>query len=209
MPAPTANSRRLSARTVQPGHVRTWTTSEHGVAEWCELLLPDSYTVVAQPRDLADLYRREPRPAGLIPELKIHNTHTGRYVYVEVKRQGEHGNAEERVYKLFTPTFIAAVGARTGLPYHPFVAVFCDDLATHPRYQVRFAAHLEPGSYLCWAGNDPALLAAFLDELRARWLEPACVGGPTGPASTEILDGLNLEAVPAAPATAVDQLTLL
>lgn len=131
---------------------------------------------------------------------------TGRYVYVEVKRQGEHGNAEERVYELFAPTFMRRVAERTGLDYHPFVAVFCDDLATHPRYLVRFAAHLDEGTYLCWADADPALLAGFLDNLCGRWLGPTGAGPRTGPWCVDVLEGLPRQAARGA---ATAQLTLL
>lgn len=199
MAAPTNNARRLSARRVQPGHVRTWEGSERSFLSWCELLLPEGFDVVAQPRDLADLYRRDPRPAGLIPEVKIRCQRTDRYVFAEVKRQGEKGNAEERVYKLFTPTFITRVAARTGLDYHPFVAVFCDDLATHPRYRVRFAAHLEQGSYLCWKGSDPALLAGFLDDLRHRWLEPPELGPSPVRSCAAVLSALPQRSAPPGP----------
>jgi hypothetical protein len=195
MRSPTDTAARLSRRAVQPGHVRTWERSERDVADWCRLLLGDAFDVTTQPRDLADLYQRTPRSVGLIPELKIRSRRTGHYVYVEVKRQGDRGNAEERVYKLFTPTFIRTVAERSGLDYHPFVAVFCDELATHPRYRVRFAAHLEAGTYLCWERRDPRLLAEFLDDLRARWLEP---DGPADSCSDR-LEGLGEPGSPEGP----------
>ena len=174
----TSQSQRLAGRARQPGHDVTWRTSETAVEDLCRLLLPARFEVVAQPRDLAEFYSAAPARLGLRPELKITSTRTRRFVYVEVKRQGPSGNAEERVYKHHTVGFAAAVHDRFGLDYHPFVAVFCDNLATDRRYTAKFACHLTPGSYLCWAGYDPALLAGFLDSLINRWLEPGCTEAP-------------------------------
>lgn len=176
----TRQAERLSARLRQPGHDQSWRASEHAVEDLCRRLLPERFEIVAQLRDLADFYRRGPRPLGLRPELKITSRWTGRFVYVEVKRQGPRGNAEERVYKHHSVGFVDAVAARFGLDYHPFVAIFCDALATEEHYTAKFAVHLRPGSYLCWAGEDPALLAAFLHHLVVDFLEPAGDGSARG-----------------------------
>lgn len=92
-----------------------------------------------------------------------------------MKRKGNAATSK-RVYKLFTSRYVAAVHDRCRLPY---VAVFCDALATSRRYRVRFDVHLEPGTYLLWERHEPTLLAEFLDDLRNRWLEPGDVFGPS------------------------------
>ena len=136
------------------------------------MLLPARFTVADKPRDLVDFYAPAPRPLGLEPEAKLLDRDTGRFVYVEVKRQGKDGNAEERAYKHHTGPFIRKLRHRTGLDYHSYVTVFCDELATRRRYTLKIPDHIEAGHFLLWAGYDPMLLAEFLDMLRDTYLDP-------------------------------------
>lgn len=166
-------SAHLSARTRQPGHDRSFTRSEQACADACRQLLPASFTLTEQPRDLADLYGINPdtgRALGVVPELKLTNTATGRYLYLEVKKQGRYGNAEERAAKHYTAPFIAAVAARSGLDYHPFATVFCDALATDGRYTAKLPFLVPDGHRLLWAGYQTQLLHDFLTAWRSAHL---------------------------------------
>lgn len=162
----------LRTRTRQPGHDLAWRAAETRFSAAARALLPDRYVVEDKPADLRGFYASGPRQLGLEPEAKILDTVTGRYVYVEVKRQGRHGNAEERAYKHHTPGFVRRLAELTGLEYHSYVTVFCEDLATLRRYTMKIAAHLDAPHYLLWARYDPLVLADWLDELRDRFLDP-------------------------------------
>lgn len=162
----------LRARTRQPGHDLAWRDAETRFTAAARALLPERYTVEDKPADLRGFYVSGPGQLGLEPEAKILDTATGRYLYVEVKRQGRHGNAEERAYKHHTPGFSRRLAERTGLDYHAYVTVFCEDLARLRRYTTKIAAHLDEPHYLLWADYDPLVLANWLDELRDRFLDP-------------------------------------
>lgn len=166
----------LKNRHRQPGDVQTWRPSENAACTALQLLLGPRYLVEAKPADLRDFYASNSgeTPLGLEPEAKITDLRTGRYFYVEVKRQGRQGNAEERAYKHHTTVFVRRLAERTGLPYHAFVTVFCDDLAKLRRYTAKYSHHIEAGWYVCWADYDLRHLASFLDEWRLR-LDPAAV----------------------------------
>jgi hypothetical protein len=156
--------------------VRSWTTAEQQLAVLARALLPATYAVSVHPRDLQHWYHRDTadtgRSSGLIPDLKITDLLTGNYLFVEVKRQGGTGNAQERMYKPYTAKFVTELGGYTGLNYHPFVTVLCDNLATDGRYRRQITAHVPDGQLLFWTGYDVAGLARYLDRVRDGFLDP-------------------------------------
>lgn len=162
---------RLRNRATQPGDVHTWRPSETASVAAMQLLLGARYDVEFKPKDLRDFYHDGSdgeTALGIEPEAKITDTVTGRYIYVEVKRQGPQGNAEERAYKHHSSVFEERLQERTRLPYHAFVTVFCEELASMRRYTAKYPSHIRGGWYLCWEHYDLALLADFLDEWRLR-----------------------------------------
>lgn len=168
------SSSHLRARTRQPGHDQSWRPSEAVTATAMKLLLGPRYLVETKPKDLRDFYgHHDGRALGLEPEAKITDLRTGRFMYVEVKRQGPSGNAEERAYRHHTSVFERELKQRTTMPYHAYVTVFCDDLASMTRYTSKYPYHIQTGWYLCWVSYDLGVMAGFLDEWRRR-LDPGC-----------------------------------
>jgi hypothetical protein len=159
------DSARLSARIRQPGHDRTFLVSEQNFVRALRLILPPDYDVVDHPRDLLRIFPSEgaARDLGISPEASIRDRHTGRVMYFEVKKQGDAGNAEERAMKHHTVQFYKTLAAFTGMPYHAYVTVFCDSLATNPRYTTKFQYLIEPGHYFLWADYRIELLRQFID----------------------------------------------
>lgn len=169
------DSKKLSARVKQPGHDRTFVASEANFSAIArEVLDPKRFTVEDHPRDLAGLFAglAGERALGLIPEASITSQATGRKLFVEVKKQGPRGNAEERACKHHTVQFCATLKQRFGYSYHPFLTVFCEELATNPRYTRKARFLFEPKQYLLWVGYDREVLRSFLNERCNEWLEP-------------------------------------
>lgn len=103
------DSEKLSARSKQPGHDQSYQASEANfidVARRC--LDSDKYDILDKPSELRDLFPaelRDQRSLGIQPEAAIINRSTGRRFFVEVKKQGDRGNADERACKHHTVQF--------------------------------------------------------------------------------------------------------
>lgn len=172
------DSRRLSARLRQPGHDRTFTTSETNFVVALKLILPEErYEITDHPRDLLRLFGLGAgRELGIRPEASVRDLSTGRVMYFEVKKQGDAGNAEERAFKHHTVQFYKTLQTVTQMPYHAYCTIFCESLATNPRYITKFKFLIEPGHYFLWAGYELEPLRRFiLDGICARFFE-----GPVG-----------------------------
>jgi hypothetical protein len=129
---------------------------------------PAKYEVRKNPRDLARIFDDH---YGVTPEASITSLKTGRAFFVEVKKQGDRGNAEERAMKHHTVQFYKTLKDYFGYPYHPYVTVFCESLAVNPRYTVKFRYYLEQGQYFLWVGYREDLLCEFLRGRCAAWLD--------------------------------------
>ena len=103
------DSKKLSARTKQPGHDRTFTASETNFSTALRSFLdPKLYQVIDKPRDLARIFPREGGDGlGVHPEASITSVRTGKKLFFEVKKQGPNGNADERACKHHTVQFQA------------------------------------------------------------------------------------------------------
>ena len=147
------------------------------------MILPaDRYDVADHPPDLLRIFASEPglRELGISPEASIRSRTTGRVMYFEVKKQGPAGNAEERAFKHHTVQFYKTLQLFTGFPYHAYCTVFCESLATLPRYTTKFKYLIEPGHYFLWADYDVDALANFIrTEICERFLDPPAA--PTEP----------------------------
>lgn len=161
------NSGRLSARARQPGHDVTFRTSETSFIAAARAILPD-FVVEQNPRDLSDCFGGK---FGLNPEASILSPRTGRQFFVEVKKQGPSGNAEERAAKHHTVEFYKHMQRCFGYNYHPYVTVFCESLAELDRYTQKFIFLFEPKQYVLWRGYDHDILATYLNERCREWLE--------------------------------------
>lgn len=170
------DSEKLSNRQKQPGHDQTYKESEGNFIMMARRILDAAtYDIEEQPRELRDLFTLalcDDQVLGIRPEAVIINRETQRRIFFEVKKQGPRGNAEERACKHHTVAFYRTLHDRFGYDYHPFVTIFCEDLATNPRYTRKFPFYFEPNHYLLWEDYDPELLEAFLKERCREWIDP-------------------------------------
>ena len=167
------DSGRLSARRKQPGHDRTFEASESNFIEAAKRVL-DLYrfTVIDKPRDLRSIFSSDDTVRlGLAPEAKIESRLTGRKFFVEVKKQGPRGNAEERACKHHTVQFYRTMFEVYGYDYHPYVSILCEDLAVNPRYTRKMPFLYEPQQYLLWVEYDLDILSEYLNARAQEWLE--------------------------------------
>ena len=169
------DSEKLSARTKQPGHDRTFLTSEANFIEAARKCLdPDRYVVEPNPRDLRNVFVEASTgqlPLGVMPEAAIASRETQRKFFVEVKKQGPGGNAHERAYKHHTSQFYKLLNARYGWSYHPFVTIFCESLAVLPRYTIQIQGLVEPDQYFLWADYELEPLCLYLRGRCSAWLD--------------------------------------
>lgn len=163
---------KLSARLKQPGHDRTFLASETNFIDAAKRCLGSGYDVVANPRDLRAIFGKEGESAlGISPEASITSKTTGKKFYVEVKKQGPQGNAEERACKHHTVQFYKLMHNLFGYDYHPYVTICCESLADLERYTRKFSYLFEEGQYLLWTGYDEKILANFLRERCKLWID--------------------------------------
>ena len=163
---------RLSERIRQPGHDRTFKVSEKNFISVARAVLPaDRYRVVDHPADLRDIFVDAEGSLGLVPEASIESIDTGRKFFVEVKKQGPIGNAEERGFKHHTVQFYKVLHDLFGYDYHPFVTVWCENLAVDRRYIMKAPYLFEPDNYVLWRDYDRDLLATYLNARCAAWLD--------------------------------------
>lgn len=169
------DSKRLSARSRQPGNDLTYRESESRFVQVARQCLDTAkYRVEEKPKELRDLFPPtffHTRPLGVEPEAMIVNLATGRRLFVEVKKQGDRGNAEERACKHHTVQFYKTLNDRYGYNYHPFITVMCESLATNPRYTRKSAYYYEPLHYFNWINYDYDILCKYLNERCSEWLD--------------------------------------
>lgn len=169
------NSERLSQRTRQPGDDRTFEDSERNFIISARRVLDASkYVIEEKPSDLLDLFPATSsleRNLGLQLEAKIINKITKRFFYVEVKKQGDAGNADERAAKHHTVQFYRTMKQKFGFHYHPIVTIFCESLAVNPRYTRKSPYFFEKQQYFNWVNYDNLLLSKYLRERCAEWLD--------------------------------------
>ena len=129
------DSAKLSARIKQPGHDQTYRQSETNFVEALREILPDDdWWVTDHPRDLSKMIDGR---YGVVPEAAIQLKANRRVWYFEVKKQGPAGNADERACKHHTVEFYKRLASATGMPYHAFSTIMCENLATDHRYTAK------------------------------------------------------------------------
>ena len=162
------DSAKLSARAKQPGHDRTFETSESNFVRALKIILSTAeWDIEDHPRDLAKIIAGR---YGVIPEASITFKATRRKMYFEVKKQGEGGNADERAAKHHTVQFYKELQDLTGYSYHPFITIMCESLATADRYITKHPFYFERDHYFCWVDYDLDLLTDFIAHIADRWL---------------------------------------
>ena len=67
---------------------------------------------------------------------------------------------------------IKTLRAMFGYPYHPFVTILCESLATSERYTIKSKYFFEPYNYFNWVGYDLELLRKYLTGRCREWLDP-------------------------------------
>lgn len=169
------DSERLSRRSKQPGHDRTFVVSEGNFIEAAAACLdPARYRIDEKPRDLARLFpgSEAERDLGVQPEASITSLITGRKFFVEVKKQGDRGNAEERACKHHTVQFYKTLNSVYGYDYHPYVTILCEALAVNPRYTRKAVYLFEPEQYFNWVDYDLDKLCEYLRGRCTAWIDP-------------------------------------
>ena len=162
------NSERLSARAKQPGHDRTFVTSEQNFVAALDQLLPaDQFRIVDHPSDLRKILGGS---YGVVPEASIEYIPTGYKMYFEVKKQGPAGNADERACKHHTVQFYKTLAAHTGYDYHAFCTIMCESLATLDRYTVKHPYFFDSEHYLLWVDYRLDILDDYLRMITDRFL---------------------------------------
>lgn len=166
-------SQTLSQRKVQPGTKNTGKKSEYAfekaVGDWIVERSQEGYDLryFPQTRALSKIFGKHGvRPEGM---LMLDN----KYVwFFEVKYQKAGGNAQERVYRLYTPLFQRAVSTCIEKEHgytpqvYPYSAIFTGSLATGSKYKEEFETCLEPYSYLRWENSaDTQVVYTYLDEV--------------------------------------------
>lgn len=168
------HSEILSERSRQPGHDQTFHESESRFERTARACIEGTdYFIEVQPRELKGLFTPSNSTGnlGLIPEAKIQSVKTGKRFFIEVKKQGDQGNAEERAMKHHTVQFYKTLRDRFGYDYHPYVTVFCEALAVNPRYTEKFKYLIEPSQYFLWVNYDQLQLSQFILERCRTWLD--------------------------------------
>ena len=76
------------------------------------------------------------QPHGIVPDFELHDTKTGKSIFVEVKRQRAAGNAHERACKYFTPGIMSSARGIGNQPkdIFPFWLIFTNGIANDHRY---------------------------------------------------------------------------
>lgn len=162
------DSKKLSARARQPGHDRTFRTSENNFVEALKNILDSTeWDIEDHPTDLRKIFGGR---FGIVPEASITYKPNGRKMYFEVKKQGPRGNAEERAFKHHTVQFYKELKKVSGLDYHPYVTILCESLATDDRYTLKYPYFFEKNHYFCWVDYDLDALADFLGLIAVMWL---------------------------------------
>ena len=166
------NAAGLSARSRQPGHDQSFRKSEQTFIAVAQSVLPPSkYRVVDHPADLRNIFTDSSGSLGVVPEASIENIATGRKFFVEVKKQGPVGNAEERACKHHTVQFYKVLHDIYGYDYHPFITVCCENLATDRKYVLKARYLFEPDNYFLWKDYDERLLETYLKARCSAWLD--------------------------------------
>lgn len=169
------NSTKLAARSRQPGHDQDWKDSETDFIKVAKQALDaDKYEVIPKPDDLRDLFPKkkgDKRDLGIVPEALIRNKITGKKFFVEVKRQKDGGNAEERACKHLTVQFYKTMHEKFGYDFHPYVTIMCDALAKKPIYVRKHPFYFEKNQYFNWVDYEPSILESYLKARCAEWLD--------------------------------------
>ena len=162
------NSKLLSMRARQPGHDRTFRTSETNFVKALETILDaNEWQINDHPRELRKIIGDR---YGIVPEASIEYLPNGRKFFFEVKKQGSAGNADERACKHHTVQFYKNLHSIFGYDFHPFATIMCESLATEERYTLKHHFYFEPDHYFCWVDYDIDLLADYLALIADRWL---------------------------------------
>jgi hypothetical protein len=166
------DSAKLSAREKQPGHDRTFRRSEVSFIDVAQRSLGRDYDVIPNPKELRQIFGKSGKSAlGISPEASITSKVTGRKFFVEVKKQGPAGNAEERACKHHTVRFYKILHEIYKYDYHPYVTIFCESLAELDRYTRKAEYLFEPGQYFLWKDYNEIALADFLRGRCRAWLD--------------------------------------
>jgi len=146
---------------------------EDAVNKILETYLMDNpnYVVTSKPRDLAHIYDGK---WGIVPELGIRYIPTNKIAFLECKRQGNNGNAHERLCKYLTPGILSRSTPIAGF-YNPFFFILMDGLAKDPKKRLEVSIWFDQDGfrdrYLLWEDKEIKTLIAWFNSNIRRCLE--------------------------------------
>lgn len=131
------------------------------------------YEINPQPNDLMAIFatREDGGRLGMKPDFSITSKQTGRKLFVEIKKQRDRGNADERACRQYTVGFYDLMKKEFGYDYHPFVTIFCESLATNRRYTEKVKHLIPEKQYHLWVRYEKARLIRFLEARCEAWLD--------------------------------------
>jgi hypothetical protein len=164
----------MSKKRKPPGADQTYREAEAKFFEAARGGLPKrKYDIKHHPNDLRAVFasKEDGGQLGMVPDFCITSKKTKRQLFVEIKKQKDGGNADERACRHYTIGFLALMKEKYGYDYHPFVTIFCESLATNRRYTEK-VKHLIPAEhYHLWVRYEKARLIRFLKGRCAAWLD--------------------------------------
>lgn len=166
------DSKKLAARSKQPGHDQTYRASEGNFSALLrEVLNEELFEIADKPSDLRKMLpsgnvEGARKAYGIEPEVSVTYKATGLKLYFEVKKQKEGGNADERACKHHTVQFQKRLKEFTGYQYHSFITIMCEQLASLPKYVAKHQHFFEKNRYFCWKDYaDTGGIEAFIEKV--------------------------------------------
>ena len=157
-----------------PGADQTYREAENRFFEVARAgLSKRRYEIDRQPNDLMAIFAtsEDGGRLGMKPDFSITSVQTKKKLFVEVKKQRDRGNADERACRQYTVGFYCLMKEEFGYDYHPFVTIFCESLATNRRYTEKFKHLIPEEQYHLWVRYEKARLIRFLKARCEAWLD--------------------------------------
>ncbi len=106
-------------------------------------------------REYTETLREKRSECGIKPDLMIRNKVNGKMHFVEVKNQGDHGNAHERCGKYATG-ILDHMKRKMGVSHHPISYIFGGDMVHKRKYDLELKA--------CYGNFAPGHLVLLKNE---------------------------------------------
>lgn len=132
----------------QAGARVTADAGEKTFASMIAEFLPNHYTIDVRPKLIV-----YPDDKGIVLDLSVTNSKTGKSLYIEKKTGNNGGNAHERAYRYISDGLIKRVKGSYNTVENPFFLVFSGDTFQHPKYINELDLILEGKQYAIMKPN--------------------------------------------------------